>query len=379
MKVCILGNAQCAHVGRIARGLARRGHQVCVVSHKPGQIRGVEVQRFRVPGWGLRYPGRWSGRRTAYLRTLMRDHDVVHVHFLHDWALTPEIAAAGRLVVTPYGSDIVRPPDLGCYPDGTESMRRALLQMADAVTVCGQNFARTTADFAGLDREDVDVVPFGVDLRQFAPRPDRSERPPTVGFLKGYKAVYGPEFWVRAIPDVLARCPDAQFDMVGDGPLRDSCRRLAGSLGLDECIRWLDPVPHDEVPSRLAGWDLSVIPSVCESFGVAALESAAMEIPVVASRVGGLVETVRDGCTGLLVEPEDPKALADAVVTLLRDPARRRAMGAAGRRMVAEQYDADRCLDRLVEVYRRVCERKPSTLARARSTASGSEPRLLHA
>jgi glycosyltransferase involved in cell wall biosynthesis len=372
MRICILGNAQGVHVRRIASGLARRGHQVRVVSHKLCQIRRVEVQRFCVPRWGFRYPGRWYGRRAAYLRKLMRDHDVVHVHFLHDWGLTPEIAATGRLVVTPYGSDLVKPPDLDRYPDGVESMRRALLRMADAITAFGRDFARTTANFAGLAREDVDVVPFGVDLWQFAPSPDVSKRPPTVGFLKGFKAVYGPEFWVWAIPLVLARCPDARFEMVGDGPIRDRCRRVAGSFGLDECIRWLDPVPHDEVPNRLAGWDLSVVPSVCESFGVAALESAAMEIPVVASRVGGLLETVRDGCTGLLVEPENPKALADAVVTLLRDPARRRAMGAAGRAMVAEQYDADRCLDRMVEVYRRVCGRRRSWSVRFDAAVSGA-------
>lgn len=378
MRICILGNAQCVHVRRIASGLARRGHPVRVVSHKPARIPGVEVQRFRVPRWSFRYLGRWYSRRAACLQELLRDHDVVHVHFLNDWGLTPEIAAAGRLVVTPYGSDLVKPPDLDCYPDGVESMRRSLLRMADAVTAFGRDFARTTADFAGLAREDVDVVPFGVDLRQFAPRPDAPEQPPTVGFLKGFKAVYGPEFWIRAIPIVLARCPDTRFEMVGDGPIRDRCRHLAESLGVDESVVWFDPVPHDKVPDRMAGWDLSVIPSVCESFGVAALESAAMEIPVVASRVGGLFETVRDGCIGLLVEPENPKALADAVVTLLRDPGRRRAMGTAGRRMVAEQYDADRCLDRMVEVYRRICERKPRTLAWAQPTVSNSKARPLH-
>jgi len=87
------------------------------------------------------------------------------------------------------------------------------------------------------------------------------------------------------------------------------------------------------------------------------LESSAMGVPVVASRIGGLVDTVVDGQTGLLVPPAAPEQLADAIITLLRDHDARCRMGEAGRRFVVEHYDWDKILDRWVETYERTRDR----------------------
>ena len=368
MKICILGDATSIHVQRIAAGLARRGSAVRVLSHKTCDITGVTVETFRVPRFSLRYPGRWRRRWSMYLRRIMREHDIVHVHFLHDWGITPQIAGAGRLVVSPWGSDIVPPPDVPGYPEPVTHMRRRLLRMACGVTAWGPALASATAAFARLDPSGIDCVPLGVDPQRFRPRPRDPDRPPTVGFLKGFRAVYGPEVLIRSIPKVLARVPSARFELVGDGPLLGSCRDLAGSLHVEKAITWLDRQPHDTLPDLIARWDVSAIPSVCESFGLAALESSAVEAPVVASRVGGLLETVRDGQTGLLVPVGESDALADAIVALLTDGPRRRAMGASGRRMVIRQYEWESCLDRWEAVYRRVRRER----AAVRSIGTGS-------
>jgi glycosyltransferase involved in cell wall biosynthesis len=354
VRICILGDAEGVHIRRLASGLADRGQSVRVLSHKTCEIPGVKVERFRVPRFGLRYPARWRRRWSMYLTRLMQGHDIVHVNFLHDWGITRETAGAGRLVVSPWGSDIVKPPDLRAYPEELAQRRRELLRMADAVTVWGRYFAAKAAEFADLPAEAVSIVPLGVDLEQFRPAGVKRNDPPTIGFFKGFNPVYGPKVLVRAIPRVLARFPRVRFDMVGDGKLLDECRQLVQSLGVTHAVRWIDRQPHDRLPVIIGRWDLSVIPSICESFGVAALESSAMEVPVVASRVGGLPETVRDGQTGLLVPPSDSEALANALVELLSDEPRRREMGTAGRRMVAEEYEWQSCLERWEAVYRGV-------------------------
>ncbi|UCG16729.1 MAG: glycosyltransferase family 4 protein [Phycisphaerales bacterium] len=376
MKICILGDATSIHVQRIAAGLARRGSVVRVLSHKRCDIAGVQVETFRVPRFGLRYPGRWRRRWSMYLRRIMSEHDIVHVHFLHDWGITSEIAGAGRLVVSPWGSDIVPPPDVQAYAEPEARMRRRLLRMARAVTVWGPALASATAAFAGLDPSDIDCVPLGVDPQRFHPRPRDADRPPTVGFLKGFRAVYGPEVLMRSIPRVLARMPSARFELVGDGPLLGSCRDLARSLHVENAITWYDRQPHETVPDLIARWDLSAMPSVCESFGLAALESLAMEVPVVASRVGGLPETVRDGQSGLLVPVGDSDALAGAIVALLTDGPRCRAMGATGRRMVIRQYDWESCLDRWEVVYRRVRREERAVRSTAWSSSRRRTPGL---
>ena len=358
MKICILGDAASIHVRRMAEGLAVRKNIVRVVSHKVADISGVTVERFTVPAPGWRYPARWHQRRSMVLRRLLREHDIVHVHFLNDWGLTSTSAAAGRLVVSPWGSDIVKPPDLDAYPDQLVRIRRNLLHMARRVIVHGRAFAQTVAAFADLPVERIMTVPLGIDLDLFRPRTPIESSAPIVGFFKGFKAVYGPTVWIQAMPRVLSRLPDARFELVGRGPLLETCQAMAQELGVAHATTWLDVHPHEEIPERIGRWSLSVIPSFHESFCVAALESSAMEVPVVASRAGGLIETVRDGVTGLLVPPGDPDALADAVVRLLGDSSLRRKMGTEGRRLVRREYESSNCLDRLLDAYQSLCDER---------------------
>lgn len=377
MKICILGDAGSIHLRRMGRGLADRGHRVHVVSHKPAEVPGASVEKFLVPPFGLQYPARWHGRREMYLRRLLRKHDIVHVNFLHDWGMTEEIAAAGRLVVSPWGSDLVKPPDLEAYPDGVLAQRRELLRMADRVIVYGRWFTHVVAEFAQLSREKIASVPLGVDLEFFRPRTDVESDACVVGFFKGFKPVYGPTTLVRAIPSVLSAVPGAQFEFVGNGPLRLECQALASSLGVAHAIQWLDHQPDERMPETISRWKLSAIPSYSESFCVSALESSAMEVPVVASRVGGLVDTVCDGTTGLLVPPGDPEALAQAIVELLWDEDRRRRLGVAGRDWVRRNYEWSHCLDRLIEVYEAVLGqgKVASESARSVGEVSGLEKR----
>ncbi|UCE59587.1 MAG: glycosyltransferase family 4 protein [Phycisphaerales bacterium] len=355
MRICLLGDAGSVHIRRIATGLARRDHSVRVVSHKPGDIPGVSVERFAVPSFGWRHPVGWNRRLRAYLRWIMEAHDVVHLNFLHDWSLTLQIIEAGRLVVSPWGSDIVKPPDLDEYPAELVQMRRTLLQTADMVLVYGKAFVDSVASYAGLSVDAITSVPLGVDLELFRPTTRGSDDRTIVGFLKGFKSVYGPTVWMKAIPLVLSALPETRFEMVGDGPQLQQCQEMARKEGVTDAIVWMERIPHEQLPGVIGRWTLNVMPSLCEAFCVAALESSAVEVPVVASRVGGLTETVRDGETGLLVPPDDPEALARGVVELLSDLPRREAMAQAGREMVAREYEWEDCLDKLEDAYERVC------------------------
>lgn len=179
---------------------------------------------------------------------------------------------------------------------------------------------------------------------------------PHVGFFKGFRAVYGAEYLIRAIPLVLEQLPAVRVDFIGDGPQRAACQRLASQLAIDDFVRWIPPQPHNVIPRWLASWDVTVVPSLCEAFGFAALESQAMRVPVVASDVGGLPDAILDGKTGLLVPPRSPKALADAIITLLTDPVRRRNMGRAGREWVTAHFEQEHVLDQWIALYERVLD-----------------------
>lgn len=343
MNICLLADARSIHTRRLATGLSRLGARVHVVTHKPASIDGATVERFRVPPASPLNLRRWESRRRKRLLDLIRAHDVVNVQFLGDWGLDDGHFDAGCVVATAWGSDIVPPPGEDA-PDGSVvASRRALLRGAAAVTACGPTFAGVVADFAGLPRERVDVAPFGVNTRLF--RRDRTMSPNDrgglrVGFFKGFRAVYDPVTLLRAVPLVRSRIPDVSFELVGDGQRKAECQCLAREIGVDDAITWSPAVPHETLPARIARWDISVIPSIHEAFGVAALESSSMETPVVASNVCGLRDTVRNGDTGVLVPPGDPAAFAEAIVELLSNPSKRTRMGRAGREWVCGAFEA---------------------------------------
>ncbi len=342
MKICFFADARTVHTRLISAALAKRGHEVVVLCHTPVDIPGVVVEQFRIPGPGLRFPHRWKRRWEQYLCTFMDRFDVVLVFFLHDWGFTPEIIDRGCVVAWPLGSDIVPPPGLEPPSNELVAKRVELLRHATSVGLAGRGFAKVVANYADLSVDRIEPLPFAVDTDLFQPPPRRcGDRGDSirVGYFKGFHNVYGPTYMVESIPLVLRQCPSVQFDFVGDGPRLGECKKLARTLGVEHAITWHPRCDHSEMPKHLAGWDLTVISSLCESFGLAALESSAMEVPVVATNVGGLPETVQDGVTGLLVEPASPEALSEGMVTLIRDEELRRGLGRVGRRWVCTDHN----------------------------------------
>ena len=155
--------------------------------------------------------------------------------------------------------------------------------------------------------------------------------------------------FVAAAARVAAAVPRARFVLIGDGAARPELERRAASYGIRDRVRF-----HGEVadPERLLpGLDLFVQPSLWEGFGLSVVEAMAAGLPVVASRVGGIPEAARDQIEALLVPPGDATRLAEAIVSLLRDPARAARLGAAGRRRAVEEFPVARLVDETAALY----------------------------
>ena len=171
---------------------------------------------------------------------------------------------------------------------------------------------------------------------------------------------------------------DACLCMVGDGPERDEIEQLAGELGImHDC---LFPGYQEDVGPFFAAFDAFVLPSGNEGTPVTAIEALASGCPVVATRVGGVPDVVRDGEDGFLVELGDLETLADRLAQLAADPALRRRMGEAGRERVLPRYAVERLIDDVDGLYRRLLEQKGVALSaaaarRPRMPASAGHPR----
>lgn len=145
-----------------------------------------------------------------------------------------------------------------------------------------------------------------------------------------------------AVALLQARGLDLHLTIVGNGPQMVALQRKSADLLLGEVVMFTGSKDEPGVVEALRHADLLIVPSLSEGLPVVIMEALASHVPVVATAVDGIPELVRDGETGRLVQPSDPKGLADAIEQLLSDPGLRRKMGAAGRKLVATEYDAHR-------------------------------------
>jgi glycosyltransferase involved in cell wall biosynthesis len=251
-------------------------------------------------------------------------------------------------VASVWGRDVIW-DEAGPEPRRQARIKRLILAQADRVTATSRFLAERTRTLLPVGH-NVAVIPFGIDCERFRPSgTGRRAGEPVIGFLKHYTPKYGPRVFLEALDrEGLA----FRAEMYGTkDPL--PYRRLAETLGIQERVFIGGAVPHRDVPDRLRGFDVYVMPSVhdSETFGVAALEASACGVPVVASRVGGVPEVVEHERTGLLVTPSDPAALAAALRRLLLDAGLREAMGEAGRSFVRTRYSWHESVERMEALY----------------------------
>ena len=201
------------------------------------------------------------------------------------------------------------------------------------------------------------AIPPGIDPARFHPgvsgRVVREELGLTgraVGLVANLRGSKGHRFFLDAAREVLFHAPDTRFLIVGDGIGAEDIRRRVREMGLDAHVI-MTGFRHD-IPEVMAALDVLVLPSIkSEASSQVIPQALAVGTPVVATTVGGSPELITDGTTGRLVPPADAGALADAILSLLRDPAAAAAMAEAGGALVRARYTLDAAMARTVSVY----------------------------
>ena len=330
----------------LARGLDRRrflpGALVPAEGEMANALRALGL-RVMVQGWPPVRP--WTLLAMLTARSRLRAHivsarvELIHAHGSRG-ALYAGFAARG-LGIPLVGHARIAERDRWLDP--------LLLRLATRVIAISDAVAARFAGSPGAAR--VRVVANGVDVERWTPTgvaPSDSFRVLLPGRLMPAK---GQQTLVRAVPAILARHPSTRFVLLGADAAGEGARlrALARELGVEAALE-LTPWTGDPRPIFEAA-DVVTLPSRSEGFGRVLVEAACLEKPVVATRVGGIPEVVVDGETGLLVAPDDPAALAEALNRLLGDPGLRAKLGAAGRLRATERFGAARHVEGVERVY----------------------------
>jgi D-inositol-3-phosphate glycosyltransferase len=366
---------QNVHVAALSAALGRLGHDVVVHTRRddPDRPRRVPLAArvavdhvdagppSDVPKDALleHMPAFASGLR---LRWVADPPDVVHAHFWMS-GLAALDAARGLgipVVQTFHALGTVKRRHHGARdtspPQRLRIERRVAAGADRIVATCSDEVFELLR--MGADRRRIAVVPCGVDLERFTP--DGPAEPRTGAARRIVAACRlverkGIGDVVRALPAV----PDAELHLAG-GPDRRALagdpeavrlRALAAGLGVADRVRLRGRVGRDAMPALLRSADVVVCAPWYEPFGIVPLEAMACGVPVVATAVGGQIDSVVHGLTGLHVAPRDPDGLAVSLGALLDDPAWRAELGAAGRRRARSRYGWDRIAAGTLSVY----------------------------
>ncbi|HEV8153612.1 MAG TPA: glycosyltransferase [Solirubrobacteraceae bacterium] len=309
--------------------------------------------------------------------------DVVHAHF---WMSGMAALAATSKTDTPvvqtfHALGIVKRRYQGdkdtSPPERLATERRIVGAAAHVVATCTDEAFELMR--LGADRERLTVVPCGVDLKLFrpdgpaAPRHMRMRRLLCVGRLVERKGVGNAITALADLPGtelLIAGGPDARD--LGRDPEARRLRSLAADHGVADRVVLLGRVSRADLPALMRSADAVVAVPWYEPFGIVPLEAMACGVPVVASAVGGMIDTVVDGVTGLHVPPRDPERLARALDGLLADADRRARLGAGGVRRARQLFDWERVSHATHDVYRQLAAARGRRPARGASMVAAA-------
>ncbi len=345
------------HILELASRLDRSRFTVTVCALKSGGTMAQELEKRGVRVLSLDGTGKLDARVIVRLFKLLRAEQPDVVQAFLFWA-NVAARACGRIlrafpVISSYHDEVVSEGWLVRLVD------RLTLTWTDRIVCCSGAVGRSVVSRIGGKIEHFTFIPFGVDIDQFEPAAAATRR--ELGLRDGQKVIgtvcrlVEPKKGLRILLQAMAVLakrygqPPCQLLLVGDGPSRHELELLREQLGLSSWVVFAGS--RRDIPRVLHAVDAFVLPSLYEGFGIAILEAMAAGKPVIATSVGGIPEFVLSGETGLLVEPGNVEALADAIDRLLSHPQQARTMGAKGRIRAGERYHISTVVRQHEQVY----------------------------
>jgi len=353
----------------LASVLAQKGHEISIFTTSASskdeveEYNGIKVYRygtnFRVASgifsWGLiKHPIKYPS-------------DLVHVHISVPMGDIAGLRYAKKkkvpLVVTYHGDlqedmgGFVRRMSVYSY---NKYFLDKILSYAEAI-ISPSEYYIDESRFLEKYRDKIIVIPNGVNIDNFDVPYSKEEcremlnLPPEdriILFLGTLGPHKGPDVLIKAMSKIIKHVPDVELVFAGKGVMRDELEMLSKDLGIEKNVRFVGFVDDDLKGSYYKAADVFVLPSTMstESFGIVNLEAMACSVPIVASKIGGIPDVVKDGENGLLVQPRNSDALADAIIYLLENEDIREKMGKNGREKVGD-YSWKRIAEETEKVY----------------------------
>ncbi len=363
----------------LGKELADRGHEIHFISYAlPMRLNAARanIQFHEVEV--TRYPLFDHPPYTLALATKMAEIaevyglDLLHCHYAIPHSVSAFLARSMLhphrlpIVTTLHGTDITLVGSDRSYLPIT----RFSIDQSDGVTAVSNYLKEATLNVIGA-KSDIEVIYNFVNCSKYMPSTNRDFRncfaAPNQKILihvSNFRAVKRPVDVIKIFAEVQKEVPSILL-MVGDGPERSNAEWIARDRGIEQIVRFLGK--QDNIEELISISDLLLLPSETESFGLVALEAMACEVPVVASKVGGLPEVITDGVDGFLVKPGDISKMVERSLAVLGREPYRREMGKRAREKAQKDFCSEKIIASYENYYRKVLDSSRGSLASAKS------------
>jgi L-malate glycosyltransferase len=370
----------------LGRDLAERGHNVHFISSfLPTRVtelsERVHFHEVEMMSYPLFEHQPYDLALATKMATVARAEklDLLHVHYAIPHSISAILARESikqkryvPVITTLHGTDITLVgADRSYLP-----ITRYGLQQSDGVTAVSKFLQKATIET--FDFDDVDVIPNFIcpcHYKRLEDVPLRNELAPNgevlLTHVSNFRPVKRPLDCVEIFAKVKRRNPGTRLVMVGDGPERGACVYKAEQLGVAEDVLFVGK--QGRIADYLGVSDVFLLPSELESFGLAALEALACEVPVIATRIGGIPEVVSDGESGFLSDVGDTDKMAEDTTRLIEDEDLRRAMGEKGRETAVQRYGSDKIIPQYIAFYEKIVSKARAEHPPSALTAVGNE------
>lgn len=355
----------------LGRELAARGHNVHFISSSlptrlielSDRIQFHEVEMMSYP---LFEHQPYDLALATKMATVARSEklDLLHVHYAIPHSISAILARESikdkryvPVITTLHGTDITLVgADRSYLP-----ITRYGLQQSDGVTAVSRFLKQATIET--FDFDEIEVIPNFIcpsHYQKIEDSPLKKELAPNgerlLVHVSNFRAVKRPTDCVEILSKVLQKGGNAKLVMVGDGPEFSAVTHLAKELNIFDKVEMVGK--RVNISDYIGIGDISLLPSELESFGLAALEAQSCELPVIASRVGGIPEVVTDGESGFLSDVGDTEKMSDDAMLLLSDEKLRSQFGTRGRELAVSRYHAEKIIPQYIAFYEKVLKQK---------------------
>ncbi len=357
MKIIILGSASSSHIIKWVNALAERridvylismpNHKLCFSDQISKEVKLIYLKYTGLKGYYLNF---------LYLRNILSKikPDILNVHYASGYGTLARLAKYNNIILNVWGSDVY------IYPKKNFLNRRNLEKNLQSSTKIISTSHCMAKEITKYTKKSCSIVPFGVDTKKFIPIINGIvEKEIRIGMVKSLEEVYGIEYLIKALKILECRekkSHNYRLDIYGKGSLEKKLKNMITELNLKTKVNFHGYIKNELLPEVLNEFDIFVMPSLSESFGVSVLEAQSCEVAVIVSDAEGLKEIIKDKETGIIVSKKNARELADAIEDLSLDIDFRKKLGRNGRKNVILDYEWNDCVSKMIEIYKKTLE-----------------------